>query len=573
MKNLFAAYGVEELNVESATCVDTDGDLTIAIQGHSSEIADSGVASRDGITLGYVGKIYNHAQINSKTVSTDVPNQLIDLYLNVGATFLDLIIGPLAIVIYDPYDDIFLFGRDKTGINPLFYSTSNDAVFVSTTMEALLNHGSAQADVNKQFIAEVLSHRVKSQTETFYTDIHRVKHGQYIQFDGDISTVDYWTPTQIPTSYESWAAVLGESVCDRVQDHDHVGIKMSGGLDSTTITALCCDTQASVNSYSKVIEKTIPRQSQRTAWNREQQRMEAMVDKFDITPHTITIDTDWPLKNEARYRGRMRANPLIQPTMAIKDRFGEEVTKNDTILLTGHGGNMVDGDGYIYYDLVSNKEPKTFVKNSYHDKKSLVSILINYVLYPMALRRSQMEQEDICQSGIDVLTNKYSEILNYKKKKHSVGSRLELQQAYDEYYYSIRDFRMLASRRHAIQLGIDIRYPYLDSRMFEYIFNTEMGELYSNGEAKGGFIAEFEDLLPNTVLDQDNKAYFTPLYTTALQKMEDRINDLLTNSTLEQLGIVDPTKMRMVKQRPEELKGIWELINIELWLQSPYANC
>jgi hypothetical protein len=109
--------------------------------------------------------------------------------------------------------------------------------------------------------------------------------------------------------------------------------------------------------------------------------------------------------------------------------------------------------------------------------------------------------------------------------------------------------------------------------VFEYLFSTDPWELFSNGRTKGGFITEFEDILPDTVLQQAAKAYFTPLYTTALQKHRRQIHDLLTNSKLETLGIVDSSKMDVVQQHPERLKRIWELINIELWLQSRYTNC
>ncbi len=570
MQNLFAAYGFEELDIDPDAHVNASERLAISIQGHNAELVDGGVASRNGITLGYVGKIYNHAQICTKTTRRALPNQLIDLYLDVGTDLFDRIVGPLAIIIHDSHNDIVLFGRDKTGINPLFYSVSNDAVVVATTMEALLSHGSVQAAVNKQFIAEVLSHRVTSQTATPYADINRIKHGQYIQFDGgDITTIDYWTPSEGTTDYESWSAVLRDTVCDRVATHDQVGVKMSGGLDSTTITALCCETQASVSTYSKMLDEVIDRPSQRKGWKREQQRMNAMANRFDITPDTISIDSNWPLKDEEEYRKRMAANPLAPATLAIKERLYETIS--ETVLLTGHGGNMVDGDSWVYYDLVRRGKLWTILSNLCHDQRTLLSILINNILYPMALRH--FNAENIDQTGISILTDEYDTLLDDKKKKYSAGTRLELQKAYEEYYYSIRDFRMLASRRHAVRSGLDIRYPYLDSRVFEYLFNTDLGELFSNGKTKGGFITEFEEILPDTVLQQDSKAYFTPLHMIALQKNRSRIRDLLTNSTLETLGIVDSSKMDVVKQHPEKLKGIWKLIQIEFWLQSRYTNC
>lgn len=570
MQHLFAAYGFEDLDIDPDAHVNTSDRLAISIHGHNSEIVDGGIVSRDGITLGYVGKIYNQAQLCTKTTRRALPHQLIDLYLDVGTHLFDRIVGPLSIIIHDSHDDIVLFGRDKTGINPLFYSVATDAVVVATTMESLLSHHSVQATVNKQFIAEALSHRITSQTATPYADINRVKHGQYIQFDGgDITPIDYWTPSKGTTDYESWSTVLRAAVRDRVATHDQVGIKMSGGLDSTTITALCCETQTPVSTYSKTLDDVIERPSQRTGWRREQQRMNAMVDRFDITPTTLSIDTNWPLKDEQRYRNRICANPLAPATLAIKERLYETIT--EPVVLTGHGGNMVDGDRWVYYDLLRTGKLRTILSTLRQDQRSLAAILVNDILYPMTLR--QFNAEDLDQTGLDVLTDKYDAMLDNVQKKYRIGSRIELQKAYDEYYYSIRDFRMTASRRYAVRSGLDIRYPYLDSRVFEYLFKTEPGELFSDGTQKGGFITEFEDVLPQTVLNQDSKAYFTPLYTTALQKNRAVINDLLTHSTLERLGIVDSSQMELVKQHPEQLKGIWELIQIELWLQSRYTDC
>lgn len=378
MQDLFAVYGFEDLDIATDAHVNTRNRLAVSIHGPNSEIDDGNIVSRDGITLGYVGNIYNHIHTHTKTAHCALPHQLIDLYLDVGTHLFDLIVGPLAIIIYDSHNDIFLVGRDKTGITPVFYSVSTDGIVVATTMEALLSHHSVQASVNTQFIAEALSHRVTSQTATPYADISRVKHGQYIQFDdGDITSVNYWSPSEGTPDYECWSAVLRDAVCDRVATHDQVGIKMSGGLDSTTITALCCDTQASVSTYSKMLDDAIDRPSQRKGWKREQQRMNAMVNRFDITPTTISIDSNWPLKNKEQYRDRLRANPLVPATLAIKDRLYETIT--ETVLLTGHGGNMVDGDRWVYSDLVRNGKLRTILSNLRRDQRTSISIFINNI--------------------------------------------------------------------------------------------------------------------------------------------------------------------------------------------------
>ena len=183
------------------------------------------------------GEIYNHrslrSRLNGHTFRTNTDSEsLVHLYEELGPGCVTLLDGMFAIAIFDA-EGLFL-ARDPLGIKPLYYSVDGDGVtYFASEMQALAPYVS---DVS-EFPA---GHWYHSQ------------RGLHRYFDLDALAAE---ARSRPTSSESEAvarlrAVLGAAVEKRLMADVPLGVFLSGGLDSSIVSALAVKKAGRLHSFA-----------------------------------------------------------------------------------------------------------------------------------------------------------------------------------------------------------------------------------------------------------------------------------------------------------------------------------
>ena len=197
------------------------------------------------------------------------------------------LLGDFAFAIWDARARRLFCARDHFGVKPFYYAQIRDGFIFSNTLDCVRLHPDVGEALNAQAIGDFLlfGYNAEPATTTF-TDVQRLAPAHRLTYEaGATRKSRYWTlPADGRIRYrraedyvEHFQEVLRVAVSDRLRAN-HAGVWMSGGLDSTSITA---------TSRQVLSERATP---------------------FDLRAHTFVYDTLIP--DEEREYARLAADAL-----------------------------------------------------------------------------------------------------------------------------------------------------------------------------------------------------------------------------------------------------------------------
>jgi len=158
--------------------------------------------------------------------------------------------GMWAFVIYDRENKRLFLSRDRFGKKPLFYSIQNGTFAFASELSALILHSRIHSRISPRNLRKYFAYGYIPAPGSFYRDIHKLPGGHNLSIDipnFSLRKKKYWEfvidPfTSIPKNpEEEWGDQLREllhrSVTRRLISDVPIGVLLSGGIDSSTITA------------------------------------------------------------------------------------------------------------------------------------------------------------------------------------------------------------------------------------------------------------------------------------------------------------------------------------------------
>jgi asparagine synthase (glutamine-hydrolysing) len=167
-------------------------------------------------------------------------------YRRWGAEFPRYLHGDFAFALWDGADRRLVLARDTEGRRPLHYWVRGEQLRFASEARGLLAHGDIPLVANQRRIAQRLSRIPEVSGGTFFQGISSVPAGHTVVWEhGRVDIRDFWKPSNIsplrlrdPREYaDGLRCVLEEAVRDRIEDFSAVGSHLSGGLDSSSVTA------------------------------------------------------------------------------------------------------------------------------------------------------------------------------------------------------------------------------------------------------------------------------------------------------------------------------------------------
>src|SRR4030095_15227955 len=204
------------------------------------------------ILLLFEGKIYNVVEIGAALGSGSVFDNsrsgeaLVQLYERYGEDFLNWVNGKFAFALWDKRNKKLLLGRDRLGVEPLFYRNDGKRCVFSSSLRGLLATGWVNKELNYEAVLQYLVYCYNPGFETFLQGVSKLPAGHVLVLDGSgISIRRYWClsfgETQVKTEDEYREEVLGlieDAIRIRMDARRSPGILLSGGTASSTIVSL-----------------------------------------------------------------------------------------------------------------------------------------------------------------------------------------------------------------------------------------------------------------------------------------------------------------------------------------------
>ena len=216
------------------------------------------LANEDGaIRLAYNGEVYNYrdlrADLSSRghtLLSAGDSEVLVHLYEDHGPAMLAHLVGMFAFAIWDAARQRLLLARDRLGQKPLYWSRTPAGLAFASEPAALLECPDVPRGVDRRAIGAFLRFGYVPAPATGFAGIQKLPPAHYLVFDAATGRVEgpmrYWDiprgPADENTSAEDWRerlrATLSEAVRSQLAADVPLGVLLSGGLDSSAVTAL-----------------------------------------------------------------------------------------------------------------------------------------------------------------------------------------------------------------------------------------------------------------------------------------------------------------------------------------------
>lgn len=440
------------------------------------------------------------------------------------------VVGDYAFAVWDQVEQRLFLARDAVGMRVLYYRQTGAGFVFATTLGALFAAGGAPTP-NDAVIADFLAHRYDRLThETFYRGILRLPQGCHLTVatGGKSRLRRYWSfgssraPISEDEALEAVRAALEDSVRTRLRAAGSVGIMLSGGLDSSSVTCLAAhltqtDGQPPVRLYSLIYEQA--------ASADERSYLRAVLDHCPHLAATcIPADDLWSLPSEAE-----ADFPLDEPDLSSQRRLAAALLQPATadgcrVILSGQGGDEVLGYPYTRPRLFWEMGPRhwrqewPFFRRHLRPHQIIAGLLREAL--PACLvepyfwhRRRRQQPPWLRRERVQAATRHAAPPFRLVPPQDLPPSARTTLEALQGGWFSA----LLAwNDREAGYFGVEYRDPFLDRRLIETLVGLPWHLRYRRGSTKLLLRRVLADLLPTQIATRQDHATLADVQRRAL---------------------------------------------------------
>ena len=339
-------------------------------------------------TIVYNGEIYNHFHLRSKylknsylATSSDTET-IIALFDKIGIQeTLSILDGMISIVIYSSKTNNIYFYRDLTGQKPLFFCISSDKSKIGISSSPSIFYRCTNF-FNKDFdtynLNNYISYGFTNSDSSIYKGLYNCLPGVLYNYDVEKNEINknfinkvendnFCSDNDSDKKYHF--EILTDSIRSSLIGTRNCGLLLSGGVDSTAVAIAC----SKENYIKRAYTLTYPHQ-----YDPELKQAEETAKHLDYEHIIINLETNQCI-NIATDLASIIDYPNPDSSIIPTSLISKIASNNDTILLTGDGGDEIFG-GYNRYQSFVRKYSKIFeVAPVYFKKIILKKYLSNFI--------------------------------------------------------------------------------------------------------------------------------------------------------------------------------------------------
>ena len=517
---------------------------------------------RDGAAFSIVcdGEIYNAGELREELAAlgasfetTGGAEVILEGYILLGDSILYRLNGVFAFAIWDEGRSRLLLARDRSGAKPLFYAEAEGELIFASEIKALFAHPSLTPRVDMDSLREILAvGPACTDGEGVFCGVRQVRMGCLLTWDADgLREEPYWRLVSHPheDSYVMTRDRVGELVRDAVRRQTTCDASLcaflSGGLDSSVVTALACEAYErsgrTLNTFSFDFAGNDEHFSA-NAFQPERDRpyVEELVPLLGVNHTYLTCDESGltALLDDA---AKARDLPGMADVDASLLAFCRMAAKRGKVALTGECADEVFG-GYPWFYRPELMNAQGFPWAS--DMSMREALLRDDVIHDLRLGDHARRR---CEESLAAMPRLPGE------------SPLAVRQREISWLTLNWFMPTLLTRMDRIGMiaGIQARVPFADHRIVEYLWNVPFC-MKRRGDCEKSLLRDaMRGLLPDRVLWRKKSPYpktYDPGYAQALKT---RLNAILDDPASPLLALIDPGKARRFMEGPLQTGKPW----------------
>lgn len=487
--------------------------------------------------------------------------------------------GMFAVAAWDREERVLWLARDRLGKKPLYYGMAGDTLVFGSELKALWPHAEFDFRIDADALASFLQLGYVPGARSIFSAVSKLRSGHLLRFDpaaaarhGMPQSSAYWSLKDAAlkgldaqesggaASVEELDALVHDAVALRMVADVPVGAFLSGGIDSSLVTALMA-----ASSPDKVRTFSIG----------------FGADGWDEARHAKAVAGHLGTRHEESYVGTPEALAILDDMPAIFDEpFGDDsmiptailcrmARRNVTVALSGDGGDELFA-GYDRYSDLDRWHARCGAAPRL--ARSLASELVNRVAHPAAGRWGDRRAERRTRILGMMLAGTPVERVNetamsrtpdpgsfltapnaprhpltdgsYTLGRSTVIDRLTFM---DSGSYLIDDILVKVDRA-SMASSLEVRCPLLDYRLAEMSWRFPTAAKASGGVGKLPLREVLYRYVPRALIERPKQGFCAPVEVWLRNELREWGEALMSREALGRHGLLDV----------EACRGVWE---------------
>jgi len=608
-----AHRGPDAVGVRTAV----QGEATVQLGHRRLSIIDLSTESdqpfvKDGLWLSYNGELYNYRELREvleghgvRFVTHSDTEVVLEALRRWGTDALPRFRGMFALALFDERDASLLLARDPLGIKPLYVMPRGDGVVFASELKALVSAVGRELSVNpRALVASALFYFVPEEI-TSLEGVVKLPAGSWWRWERGAVTAPqrYWDPAEearraAQGPAPDLARVLEESVAAHLVADVPVASFLSGGLDSSLVTAMAAHRDPSIEAYT-------------ITFRPEDQRLEAMPDDavyarkmaahLGIRLHEIEISPDVVdmLPRIVDTLDEPIGDPAAINTVLMCQAARDAGVK---VLLSGMGADELFGGyrrhlacllGARYQGLVPRQVRSRVVAPAV-DRLPVAALgrglrysrwakrFLSFAELPEeeAYRRSYtLYDPDELTALLDpALGPDVDAVLAGHRDLYTEGGLADPvnRMCLTDTRLFLPGLNLAYTDRSSMSASTEVRVPFVDPVVFRAAFAVPGSRKIRGRTQKVPLREAAQEWLPTDVLERPKASFGAPLRAWVTNDLGPLLDDVLLDGEFVGAGVLqaEPLRQMVADQRSgrrDVSKQLWQLLSMELWYRGVRA--
>ncbi|MBT3162713.1 asparagine synthase (glutamine-hydrolyzing) [Streptomyces sp. Vc74B-19] len=523
----------------------------IDLEGGTQPAIATAEPHQEPVVLVYSGEIYNFRELRALlkgrghrfTTRSDT-EVVLRSYLEWGASCVDHFNGMFAFAVWDARREELVLARDRIGIKPLYHYAYSGGILFASEPKGIMANPLFQPVVDEDSLPILFNARLALPGETPLRGMREVRPGHVLRFSRSGGhEYPYWRLVgrehrdDLDTTVATVRNLL-EDIVDRqlVADVPRSAM-LSGGLDSTIMSALAnrrlnAAGEGPLHTFAVEFggdENDFKPTELRPERDAPYARLASR--HLGTVHHNITLQTDDVLAALPAAR-RARDLPSLGQFDTSMHLLFKAIREQSTVALSGEAADEVFG-GYPWY----------------HDER-----LVRRDRFPWigdAPRLADAFAPDL-HRRVRPADAEHDRYLTLKSEVPRLPGEQGLNARMREVmYYSLKGplaYLLDRKDRMSMAVGLEVRVPYCDHRLIEYVWNVPWDMKNADGRWKSLLRLAFADVLPKETLDRPKSGYpgtHDPAYNAEVMRSIDKV---LSDPSSPLHGVFDPQRVEALTQ-------------------------
>jgi len=485
-------------------------------------------------TVVYNGQLYNSKNIREELIELGYNFEghydaevVLKAFIHYGTNIFKEFNGNFSFAIWNETKNELILCRDHFGIKPLYYTILDNTLIFSSEIKAILKYPGFEAKIDKQGICELFGiGPAHTPGSCVFKDIYELEPAHYAIFNNSgLKIYKYWemeTKEHIDdfkTTCNTISFLLEDAIKRQLVSDVPMCATLSGGLDSSIIVAYASkylkkNNMPPLDTFSiDYVDNDKNFVKSDFQPNSDNYYIDIMQKEFNTRHHSIVIDTP----ELAKYlEDAMIARDF--PGMADVDSslllFCKNIKEHASVTLSGECSDEIFA-GYPWFFREDALSSGTFPWSIALDERQN---LLNFKI------SKQVNLKDYIDYRYNQSINeiKFLDTDSKNTKEKRIISYLTL----NWFMQTLLD----RSDRMSMYNGLELRVPFCDYRLVQYMWNIPWEIKALNGREKGLLRYVVKDLLPNEIINRKKSPYPKTHNPTYLRTVKRMLTDIINNS-------------------------------------------